>query len=88
MVRVISWLHQHQRDRDTEGRILATERDFDEALRLVSESLRRAWQTLTPAEERVLETIKGLPEIQRTRNGFKRRELKVKGSPTVASRRS
>jgi hypothetical protein len=41
--------------------------------------LRRAWQTLTPAEERVLETIKGLPEIQRTRNGFKRRELKVKG---------
>ena len=41
--------------------------------------MRRAWQTLTPAEKRVLETIKGLPKIQRTRNGFKRRELKVKG---------
>jgi hypothetical protein len=78
VVRVITWLHQHQRERDAEGRILATEEDFGEALRLVSESLRRAWQTLSPAEEKVLETIKGLPEMQRTRNGFKRRELKVK----------
>jgi hypothetical protein len=78
VVRVIAWLHQHQRERDAEGRILATEEDFREALELVSESLRRAWQTLTPAEEKVLETIKGLPEMQRTRNGFKRRDLKVK----------
>jgi hypothetical protein len=76
---VIAWLHQYQRERDTEGRILAKEEDFKEALRLVSESLRRAWQTLTPAEEKVLKTIKELPEVQRTRNGFKRRELKVKG---------
>ena len=79
VVRVIAWLHQHQRERDDEGRILATEEDFTEALKLVSESLRRAWQTLTPSEERVLETIRKLPEIQRTRNGFKRRDLKVKG---------
>jgi DNA primase len=78
VVRVITWLHQHQRERDSAGRILAAEEDFHEALRLVSESLRRAWQTLTPAEEKVLQTIKSLPEIQRTRNGFKRRELKVK----------
>jgi len=78
VVRVIAWLHQYQRERDAAGRILATEDDFHEALRLVSESLRRAWQTLTPAEEKVLRTIEGLPEIQRTRNGFKRRELKVK----------
>jgi hypothetical protein len=78
VVRAIAWLHQHQRERDAQGRILATEADFTEALGLVSESLRRAWQTLTPAEERVLETIKGLPEMQRTRGGFKRRDLKVR----------
>jgi hypothetical protein len=78
VVRVIAWLYQYQRQRDAEGRILATEADFHEALALVSESLRRAWQTLTPAEEKVLEAIRRLPEIQRTRNGFKRRELKVK----------
>jgi DNA primase len=78
VVRVIAWLYQHQRQRDAEGRILATEEDFHEALTLVSESLRRAWQTLTPAEEKVLEAIRRLPESQRTRNGFKRRELKVK----------
>ncbi len=40
--------------------------------------MRRAWQTLTPSEERVLEAIRRLPEIRRTRGGFKRRELKVK----------
>ena len=78
MVRVIAWLYQYQRQRDAEGRILATEGDFHEALALVSESLRRAWQTLTPAEEKVIEAIRRLPETQRTRNGFKRRELKVK----------
>jgi len=78
VVRVIAWLYQYQRQRDAEGRILATEGDFHEALALVSESLRRAWQTLTPAEEKVLEAIRRLPETQRTRNGFKRRELKVK----------
>jgi hypothetical protein len=78
VVRVIAWLYQRQRERDAQGRILAAEGDFHEALGLVRESLRRAWQTLTPAEEKVLQTIKSLPEIQRTRRGFKRRELKVK----------
>ena len=77
VVRVIAWMHQHQRERDTKGRILVTEEDLEEALRLVSESSRRAWQTLTPSEEKVLEAIRRLPEIQRTRNGFKRREVKV-----------
>lgn len=78
VVRVIAWLHQHQRERDAEGRILATEKDFNEALRLVSESLRRAWQTLTPSEEAVLRAIKELPESLRS-HGFKRRNLNVKG---------
>lgn len=77
VVRVIAWLHQHQRDRNPESHIIATEEDFHEALRLVSESLRRAWQTLTPAEEAALRTIRELPEGLRTK-GFRRRDLDVK----------
>lgn len=83
VVRVISWMHQHQREEDTEGRILATEDDFNEALELVSDSLRRAWQTLTPAEETVLEVIEKLPE-QLRKQGFRRRDLKI---PGVSDRR-
>jgi DNA primase len=78
MVRVIAWLHQYQRERDARGRILAAEEDYHEALRLVSESLRRVWQTLTRSEEAVLRTIGELPEPLRS-NGFKRRDLDVKG---------
>jgi len=78
MIRVITWLHQHQRKRDTEGRILATEQDLYTALELVSESLSRAWQALTPAEEKVLEVVKDLPEKLR-RQGFRRRDLKIRG---------
>ena len=83
VVRVIAWLHQHQRERDDEGRILATEEDFHTALGLISESLTRAWQTLTPAEETVLGAIKELPEGLK-KNGFRRRDLKV---PGVSDRR-
>ncbi len=78
VVRVIAWLHQHGRARDEAGRIMATEDDFHTALGLVSESLTRAWKTLTPAEETVLRVIKDLPEQAKTR-GFRRRDLKVKG---------
>lgn len=83
VVRVIAWLHQHRRDRDEEGRILALEEDFHTALSLVSESLMRAWQTLTPAEEVVLRSIRDLPE-QLLKSGFRRRDLKV---PGVSDRR-
>jgi DNA primase len=83
VVRVIAWLHQHRRERDEDGRILASEEDFHTALSLVSESLMRAWQTLTPAEETVLQSIKGLPE-QLLGSGFRRRDLKV---PGVSDRR-
>jgi hypothetical protein len=83
VVRVIAWLHQHCRERDEEGRILASEEDFYTALSLVSESLTRAWQTLTPAEETILCSIKGLPE-QLLKSGFRRRDLKV---PGVSDRR-
>src|SRR5215208_1868991 len=78
VVTVIAWLHQHQRETDAEGRILAAEEDFDEALRLVNPSLRRAWKTLTPSEEDVLLTIRELSESLRS-HGFKRRNLNVKG---------
>ncbi len=83
VVRVIAWLHQHRRERDEDGRILASEEDFHTALSLVSESLMRAWQTLTPAEETVLQSIKDLPEQLRG-SGFRRRDLKV---PGVSDRR-
>lgn len=83
VVRVIAWLHQHGRERDEAGRIVATENDFHAALGLVSESLTRAWQTLTPAEETVLLVIKGLSEQLKT-EGFRRRDLKV---PNVSDRR-
>jgi hypothetical protein len=78
VVRVIAWLHQHGRVRDDVGRIVATEEDFHLALRLVSESLMRAWRTLTPAEEAVLSVIEKLPDNSKSR-GFRRRDLKVKG---------
>lgn len=83
VVRVIAWLHQHRRERDEDGRILASEEDFHTALSLVSESLMRAWKTLTPAEEIVLRSIKDLPE-QLLKSGFRRRDLKV---PGVSDRR-
>ena len=78
VVWVIAWLHQHSRERDEAGHIVATEDDFYAALGLVSESLTRAWQTLTPSEETVLRAIKELPDQLRTK-GFRRRDLKVAG---------
>ena len=78
VVRVIAWLHQHGRGQDEFGRIVATEEDFHLALRLVSESLMRAWRTLAPAEEAVLFVIERLPDNLKSR-GFRRRDLKVKG---------
>ncbi len=52
VVRVIAWLHQHGRERDEGGRIVATEGDFHAALRLVSESLTRAWRAPLPPPRR------------------------------------
>lgn len=83
VIRVRAWLHQHQRDRDEAGRIIATEEDFDEAKELVEESLLRAWKTLTPAEEKVLSAIESLPVGKRT-EGFKKRDLQV---PDISDRR-
>ncbi len=79
VVRVISWLHQHSRTRDQRGRIIATEQDLRAALALVEEPLKRSWRALSPAEERVMEAIRRLPEEMRQK-GFKRRDLAVEGA--------
>lgn len=78
VIRVLAWLHQHARERDELGRIIATEGDFEAALRLVNDSLKRAWEEMTPAEEAVMKAIESLPEASR-KNGFKRSELRVHG---------
>lgn len=83
VIRVIAWLHQYQRHRDSSGRILATEEDFNVAIELVRESLERAWKTLTPAEEKVLSAIEELP-VGMQREGFRRRDIQV---PSVSERR-
>ncbi|CAA9406896.1 MAG: hypothetical protein AVDCRST_MAG03-1583 [uncultured Rubrobacteraceae bacterium] len=75
VIRVIAWLHQRTRKRDAAGRILTTEDDFRKALELVSESLNRAWKSLSPKEEEVLELVRSLPDAKR-QNGFLRSELK------------
>ena len=80
VIRVHAWLHQHSRQRDDQSRILATEDDFQAALRLVADSLKRAWQSLTPSEEKVLAAILALPE-QKRRVGFKRADLDLPGMP-------
>jgi hypothetical protein len=84
VIRVISWLGQYKRERDALGRIVATEEDFYAALELVEGSLTRAWQSLTPSEERVMEAIRQLPLLKRTGTGFKRKDLEV---PGVSDRR-
>ena len=78
VIRVHAWLHQHGRDRDGEGRIIATEDDFHAAVELVADSLQRAWKSLTPAEEAVLRAIGSLAEAKR-KNGFRRNDLEVEG---------
>ncbi len=78
VIRVLAWLHQHVRDRDEQGRVLATEDDFRVALELVSDSLGRAWRSLTPVEEALMDAARALPEARR-RNGFHRADLGVEG---------
>jgi len=71
VIKLIAWVHQHTRERDDQGRILATEEDFAMAIAMVGDSFARAWKSLTPSEERVFAACKGLPENLR-KHGFKR----------------
>ena len=79
VVRVIAWLHQHGRERDGAGFVIATEVDFHIALALVEEPLKRSWRALSPAEEKVMRAIKALPEEKR-QTGFRRSDLAVEGT--------
>jgi hypothetical protein len=79
VVRVIAWLHQHGRERDGAGFVIATEVDFHIALALVEEPLKRSWRALSPAEEKVMRAIKALPEEKR-QTGFRRSDLAVEGA--------
>jgi len=78
VIRIRAWLHQHTRERDNMDRILAMEADFQAALELVSDPFQRAWKSLTPAEEAVLNAARSLPEAIR-KTGFTRNDLAVEG---------
>jgi len=71
VIKLVAWVHQHTRDRDDAGRILATEDDFAMAIDMVGDSFARAWKSLTPSEEKVYTACKRLTENLR-KHGFKR----------------
>ena len=71
IVRLIAWMHQYTRNRDEQGRVIATESDFEKALELVGSSFARAWKKVSPSEEKVLEACRELPE-KRRKHGFQR----------------
>ena len=72
-IKVCAWLHQFQRATDEQGRILATEADFEKARELLKPALIRAHQGVTPSEERVLEAISKLPKDKQ--EDFQRSDL-------------
>jgi len=76
VIKLIAWVHQHTRERDDAGRILATENDFDMAIGMVGDSFARAWKALTPTEEMVYAACKVLPDNLR-KHGFKRAEVEA-----------
>jgi hypothetical protein len=78
VIRVVAWLYQYQRGRDSRGRVVAEEADFHTAMRLVSGPLSQAWQSLTPSESKMLDAIRKLNPVLRDK-GFKRRDLDVRG---------
>jgi hypothetical protein len=72
IIRLVAWVHQHTRDRNDHGRIVATEEDFHKAIDIVGDSFARAWKALTPTEETVYSAItRHVPENFR-KHGFKR----------------
>ena len=78
VIEVVAWLNQHNRERDERDYIIATEEDFRITAELVTEPLQRAWKSLTPTEEAVMEAIASLQERLRN-NGFTRNDLEVEG---------
>ena len=76
VIKLIAWAHQHTRERDDAGRIIATEGDFAMAIAMVGDSFARAWKSLTPSEEKVYAACKVLPENLR-KHGFKRSHVET-----------
>jgi hypothetical protein len=74
VIRIVAWLHQYSRPRDAQGRICATADDFDVALKIVGDSLSRAWKMLTPPEETVLEACQSLNQHLKL-GGFKKEHV-------------
>ena len=72
IIRLIAWVHQHTRARDAAGRIVATEANFQTAIRVVGDSFARAWKSFTPSEERVYEAITNHVSERLRKQGFKR----------------
>jgi hypothetical protein len=72
IIRLVAWIHQYSRKRDEEGRIVATENDFEKAITMVGDSFARAWKFLTPAEEKVYDAVTEHLSQNLQRHGFKR----------------
>jgi hypothetical protein len=72
IIRLVAWVHQHTRERDEAGRVLATEDDFDTAIGIAGDSFARAWKSLIPSEEKVYEACKEYIPGNLQKHGFKR----------------
>ena len=90
IIRLVAWVHQHTRDRDEAGHIIATEDDFERAIHMVGDSFARAWKSLTPSEEKIYAAITEHVSANLQKHGFKRshvedtlEKMKVEISSTV-----
>src|SRR5215204_1772917 len=75
VVKVVAWLHQNTRETDKEGRVVATEEDFETALSLVEVSFTQAWKSLTPSEEVVLDAVVSHVPANKKTHGFRRSDV-------------
>jgi len=72
IIRLVAWLHQETRGRDDEGRILATEEDFEKAIEVAGASFAQAWKSMTPTEEIVYDAITAHVSENLRKRGFQR----------------
>jgi hypothetical protein len=77
IIRLVTWLHQHDRERDDQGRVIATEADFAKAIEIVGDSFARAWKALTPSEEKVYEACSEHMAGNLQKHGFKRSHVET-----------
>ena len=75
IIKLVAWFHQHTREKDDQGQILATEEDFHTAIGIVGESFSRAWKSLTPTEEKIYSAITEHISENLRRQGFKRKHV-------------